>query len=301
MSVLGLLDAMRADTNPTHRLVWMCLENHANGHRFWRMTEKAIAAELHLSADTVARAIGWLIAEGIVRVERFKRRPTVFHMLRCYPAKGERLTPQDADSTEDLTPQDADSTPPDDPDLTPQDAESIDRLTPQDADSTPELTPQIADSLYPPERIHQYNNPPDDLARARDPIIAPGQVETVVVRWNEMATRHDMPPIRHMGGARQRRLIELLRDHGFGVVCEAIARIERSGYLRGGKGLKADFEFFLTNFLRILEGYYDSREPVPDPSRLHGSVGAAYDAHAELAAYRARKAADRLPAIEEAA
>jgi hypothetical protein len=56
------------------------------------MTDKAIADELQLGLRTVRRAIARLVADGIVRVERFKRRPSVFHMQRDY-AKPNGPTP----------------------------------------------------------------------------------------------------------------------------------------------------------------------------------------------------------------
>jgi hypothetical protein len=157
MSVAGLLDAMRAcgptdKRRPTsYRLVWMCLENHANGHRVWRMTERDIAAELQIGINTVSRAIHGLIADGIVEVDRFKRRPSVFRMLKSYakpngkgPHSHGDLTPQNGPSTQDLNTQNGGSTTP-----------PRKYLTPQIDPSTTELTPQNGGTKTPPVRIHQ--------------------------------------------------------------------------------------------------------------------------------------------------
>lgn len=157
MSILGILDAMRSDRAPAERLVWMCLENHADPRRCWRMTEQAIAAELKLGRNTVTRAIRALATDGILEVERHIRRPTLFRLLRVYsktnghgePSEAEltthygdssgELAPQFGDSTVELTTQNGDSTasesvhPPD--------------LTPQFGDQTPKLTPQNGDSV----------------------------------------------------------------------------------------------------------------------------------------------------------
>src|SRR4051812_46336428 len=88
MSIAGILEAARSDYAPVTRLVWVCLENHANGHRCWAMTHEQIAAEMHLSTNGVALAVKELEADGIIRVQRFKRRVSVFHMLRVYQESG---------------------------------------------------------------------------------------------------------------------------------------------------------------------------------------------------------------------
>jgi len=85
MSVAGILEATRSEYSPATRLIWICLENRANGARFWSMTHEAIAAELHLSEDTVDCGVSVLARDGIIRCVRHKRRPTTFYMLRTYP------------------------------------------------------------------------------------------------------------------------------------------------------------------------------------------------------------------------
>jgi hypothetical protein len=163
MSVAGILEAMRSPRPLAERLVWQCLENHANGARFWPMSEEAIAKELSLGLNTVSRAVQALVAANIVRTERHKRRPTVFYMLRDYgkpngqhPPHEEDLPPQNDGSTEHLTPQNGDPT----PELTPQnDGSSRPRqleLTPHDGGTSPDLTPQNGGTSYPPVK-----NPPE--------------------------------------------------------------------------------------------------------------------------------------------
>ena len=83
--IAGILDAMRSEFSPATRLVWQCLENHANGARFWSMTDQEIPRELHLSTDSVSRAMAELEQGRIVRCVRHKRRRATFHMLRSYP------------------------------------------------------------------------------------------------------------------------------------------------------------------------------------------------------------------------
>lgn len=84
MSVLGILDAARSEFPATVRLVWICLENHANGHRWWPITVNAIADEMHFSRPTVLSALAALENSGIIRREMRQRRATIIHMLRCY-------------------------------------------------------------------------------------------------------------------------------------------------------------------------------------------------------------------------
>jgi hypothetical protein len=138
MSVLGLLDAMRSDMPAPNRLVWQCLENHANGNRWWPMTLEQIAAELHLSVQIVTRAVKALEEERIIRREFHRRRPTVFHMLRLYGAPD--LTHQNEGVKSDR-----------EPDLTHQNAgvKAVDvwTLPPKNDVSTVELTHQDSGSL----------------------------------------------------------------------------------------------------------------------------------------------------------
>jgi hypothetical protein len=156
VSVAGWLDAMRSDLPPAYRLVWQCLESHANSARFWEIRDGDIAAEIRLSKNTVGRAIAELEEQRIIRVVRRKRLPTRYHMLRSYGAKQhcggtepDLFSAQNEDSTAELTPQNVDSTAFRDPEL-----------TPQNVDSSGELSPQNGDSLSPTESNRKKASPP---------------------------------------------------------------------------------------------------------------------------------------------
>jgi hypothetical protein len=148
MSIHGILDAMRSDLPPAHRLVWQCLENRSNSARLWSISIDNMAVELNLSRDTVTRAVKNLEKKHILRVERRKRRPSLYRLLRTYPTNCSGtpgLAPQNADSNRKLTSQNADSNR---------------ELTSQNADQNCELTPQNRDvvdsnSKNPPEGVHQ--------------------------------------------------------------------------------------------------------------------------------------------------
>jgi DNA-binding Lrp family transcriptional regulator len=86
MSVAGILDAMRSDRPLSQRLVWQCLENHANGARFWAISISDLAEELHLRPATVIDAVHALEAGEIIRADRRRRQVTVYYMLRTYEA-----------------------------------------------------------------------------------------------------------------------------------------------------------------------------------------------------------------------
>lgn len=138
MSVAGLLDAMRSDLTPATRLVWMCLENHANGERFWSVSVANLATELSLSEDSVSRAVCELAKRKVLRLERHRWSPTTYYMLRAYPSCQPKVV-------ETAQPQIADSiqTPP------PQNADSILSPYPQIADSIPQSYPQFAETIQP--------------------------------------------------------------------------------------------------------------------------------------------------------
>ena len=177
MSITGILEAMRSRRPLAERLVWQCLENHANGARLWPISEEAIAQELGLGVATVSRAVRALAADNILRAERHKRRPTVFHMLRDYPKPNgqtpppsQNLTHQVDASTTHLTNQIEGSTAAPKPELTHQVDASTIELTHQGDMSSAELThqndrPFLSTSKNPPVS----KNPPRSRAHARTP------------------------------------------------------------------------------------------------------------------------------------
>lgn len=98
MSVSGILDAMRSDRPLSQRLVWQCLENHSNGHRFWSISITDLAAELHLRRGTVIDAIKALERDLIIRARRVYKQATTYFMLRTY---GEQADPEPEPSPPD--------------------------------------------------------------------------------------------------------------------------------------------------------------------------------------------------------
>jgi hypothetical protein len=233
VSVAGWLDALHSDCPPAHRLVWMCLESHANKARRWRITDREIADELHLSDDTVGRAIAALEAGGIISAERRKRQPTIYAMLRIYPsakrpkpnghdvASRPELTPQIAESSDQLTPQKEDST------MLPEV-----ELTPQIAESSGELSPQIADPKT-PTRVQQKERAPPTPQAGRAVARAgwTGEHQIVWDAWNAMARTTGLAPARTQSPQRQRDLTKRLATYGLAEVLEAIDRVGRSSVL----------------------------------------------------------------------
>jgi hypothetical protein len=122
--IAGILDAARSEYSPATRLVWICIENNVNRARIWVGTDEDIAAEMHLSVDTVAVAVAALAGDKIIAVKRHKRRRTVFKMLRNYPDGCVR--------------------PRHEPEVAARVAPELTREIP---DSTPELTPEIPETL----------------------------------------------------------------------------------------------------------------------------------------------------------
>jgi len=134
MSCPGLIEAMRSNYPPHVRLVWQCLENHAHRvTRRWDMTDKAISVEMHLSTDSVSRAVAILERDGILQVTRRQWQASTFQMLRTY----DKPAPLPADREPVAAPLPADSGAP---------------AAPLPADST---APLPADSV-----THQVSNPP---------------------------------------------------------------------------------------------------------------------------------------------
>jgi hypothetical protein len=171
MSVAGLIDAMRSSYSPAVRLVWQCLENHANGARFWSMTDQAIARELNLSVDTVSQGIAVLEADGIIKCDRRKRRPSIFRMQRTYPERCPR------------------------PRYEPEVARRIvPELSPEIPGLMPELSPEIPETRNPPVK-----NPPEkegESAHANppQPILQNGEGQTEARPPERPPVDADLPP-----------------------------------------------------------------------------------------------------------
>ena len=150
--IAGILEAMWSTYPLGVRIVWQCLENHADDARQWRMTDADIAREVNVSVDLVGRAVGVLEADGIIRCVRRKRRPTTFYMLRSYP-NGCQKPRHEPEVERRITPE----------------------LNLQFADSSAELSPQKPETLNPPVRIHQGE---EEDARTRADIPTQANLDT---------------------------------------------------------------------------------------------------------------------------
>lgn len=145
--------------------------------------------------------------------------------------------------------------------------------------------------LQPPTEIE--DNPVSSetvvLFPQAEPSILPCQQATDA--WNEMATRSGLSPIRSLNDARRKQLKARLTEHGLDGWGEMLRRLEPSGFLNGNgsTGWRADFDFVIksTNFLKIIEGKYDDRQPGPS------AKFAAKDANLARALAGARTAAAR--------
>lgn len=252
MSIAGVLDAMRSDRPLSERLVWQCLENHANGARFWAISIANIASELHLHVGTVCDAIRRLEADGIIRARRGFRQITTYFMLRTYDTAAVR-----EDSEKPKTTPEVDS---DRPNLEP------------DLDSAePNLNPP---SKNPPRKstslrsvcAREAENDLPGLFEAAPEVRTPEPAAaTVVPAWNAMAAEHGLPTIRAMPDRRKRQLAGRIAEFGVTGMLTAISAVGASAFCCGANqsGWRADFDFLLqpTSLLRVIEGRYANREP----------------------------------------
>lgn len=153
MCIAGLLDAMCSDLPGNFRIVWQCLENHADRNRRWAISVESIAHEINLSVDTVGRALRELARKDrpggpIIRGERAGpgRKSTVWHMLRSYENTKETQQaapiPAETQQTAGI---------PESHEFAPISAGNTRKL--------PEETPQIADTLTHPVPIKESTQP----------------------------------------------------------------------------------------------------------------------------------------------
>jgi len=189
MSVIGIIEAMRSDRPLSERVVWQCLENHANGSRFWPSTIEELATELHMHKATVGEAITKLEKDKIIRADRRRRCKTVYHMLRIYaPTKAQVDAGKTGTNGSELMPEKPAPTSPLNWELEPEKAAPTVELAPEKpapieldrpvlmpeipaptAGSRGELMPEKpAPSLYPPERKKESTSTSlRSVARAR--------------------------------------------------------------------------------------------------------------------------------------
>lgn len=83
MNAAATTDILRTtDIPPAARLVWLCLENHADDSRVCHMAAEAMAIEIGLGIATVRRSIRSLRTRTIIAMTR----PATFRLLRQYDA-----------------------------------------------------------------------------------------------------------------------------------------------------------------------------------------------------------------------
>lgn len=246
MSVAGILDAMRSRRTLSERLVWQCLENHANGARFWAISILNLADELHLHHGTVIDAIKALEADGIIGTRKGFRQVTTYFMLRTY-----------------------DDPPPhsETPNSTPEPISDIPISTPEPYSETPTPVASAEPTPNPPSK-----NPPESketpalrLEPEADlfpvPVVSKADPESAVIdAWNEMADEHELPKILLMTPARKRSLAARVAEVGWDGMLKAIIAVGASAFCCGDNDSRwrADFDFLLQpkSLIRVLEGRY---------------------------------------------
>lgn len=275
MSVAGILDAMRSDLPLSQRVVWQCLENHANGHRFWSISIKDMADELHLRTATVCQAVKELERLAIIRVRRAYKMVSTYFMLRSYDASEPHTEtvqqpPKNAPETvalgcENRTTVDDENRqvvnpPSKNP---PREERSLRSLRAREADPEPDLFPEVGCEPQPPEPTALAIVPPAEVEASGSP------GEAVAQAWNAMAVDRGLPVIRVMTPAREKALAARIREVGRDGMLTAIAKIGASSHCRGQNdlGWHADFDFLLQpkSLIRAIEGRYDDRPAIARP------------------------------------
>lgn len=127
-------------------------------------------------------------------------------------------------------------------------------------------------------RYESYAGDSEDDERPAAPT-DPTPQKKIKEAWNKFANKHGLSPIRKLTDKRQRKLRirwNEWREEGepwrvFREICRGIIR---SDFLMGEQGRwQVDFDFITkndTNWIRILEGRYEDREPESDDLRLPG-------------------------------
>jgi hypothetical protein len=234
MCIAGLLDAMRSSLPAGARIVWMCLENHADREtRKWRMSLDHIVAEVNLSIEAVVRAVRLLEAQGIIRGQRDGpgRNATTWHMLRSYvesPQNEGIKAPKKPRKKRGLTRQE-----------TPQN-EGIEKAAIPAKSGV--STPQSAGiSRFPPHTppFLTHQNPPEGETLCVS-------VPTAAAPAREAAKdTHTLPPDWEPSAKTIQRLLNL------GLSCDEVGtEAERfRGWALGGNHRKADWENFFVAFV----------------------------------------------------
>jgi hypothetical protein len=265
MSVAGILDAMRSDRPLSQRLVWQCLENHANGARFWAISICDMAGELHLRPATIVDAVKALEADGIIRADRRRRCVSVYYMLRTYPPADEIRNPEP----------DAPATP--ESGIEQPEVHTENRYPTADLDSD---NGQVDNppSKNPPEKekessghVEKSNAEPElfpadygALVVQPKPRLPAAALADVPNAWNAVAASHNLPTIRLMTPARERSLAARVAEVGIDGMLAAIQAVGASAFCCGDNdtGWRADFDFLLQpkSLIRVIEGRYANRD-----------------------------------------
>ncbi len=107
-------------------------------------------------------------------------------------------------------------------------------------------------------------NTDNNLTVSNDTVCRTG-VQRVAGQWNSLATTHGIKPVSSIrpGTKRYDMLKARIRSYGIGKVLEAIGNIKKSAFLCGDNknGWSITFDWFVrpNNFIKVLEGNYDSR------------------------------------------
>lgn len=267
MSVAGILDAMRSSRPFSERLVWQCLENHANGARFWRISIAGLAGELNMRTGTVSLAILALERDEIIRCDRRRKFVTTYHMMRTYPAGATD------DAAETLIPE-----------IGLQDEVLGTEIGLQEPPLIPENVPQppILESENRTQNPPVSKNPPvrgslrSQRAREEKADLPVPVDDDIPAAWNAMATAHGLSPIRFMTPARRRTLAVRISEVGRDGMLEAIANVGKSAHCHGAneRGWRADFDFLLQpkSLIRAIEGRYSHTERRSKWDVLHDKI-----------------------------
>jgi DNA-binding Lrp family transcriptional regulator len=280
MSVLNIIAAMRSNRKSlAERLVWQCLENHANGARCWSISRAEIARELNISPDTVNNAIQALEADGIIRVELNPPHKAKYHMLFDVSPKPRSLFEDAVDESEFPT----------HPTRTESEFQTQRESVAESEFPTVKAT---AESEFPTDSIEESTSKEESTrkvvregsarADAHDPPVVgsnvfkfetgltkAGERERIVTAWNAIAEAGDLPVVMKMTKRRERAIDLRIAEVGFDAMCEAVRKVAASSFCHGQneRGWRADFDFLLqpTKLIATLEGRYDNRTPKAQP------------------------------------
>lgn len=277
MSVAGILDAMRSDRPLSERLVWMCLENHANGARFWSISIDDMAGEIHVNRGTVVEAVKRLERDRIIRCERRHRRTTTYFMIRDY---GPEIGIKEAEHESEIRNQNPDLGPEIDTNDFRFESEFPDVVNPPVRINPPE---RKKESRHQDEKPEPTPTPASEVAHQGELIAMPPPkppattLDDIAAAWCSMAAQHGLPPIRIMTAARKRSLAARVAEVGIAGMMAAIQAVSRSPFCLGENetNWRADFDFLLQpkSLIRLIEGRYSRGDRRSKWDQIHSAIG----------------------------